>query len=110
LSHSPGSVGSLGTEIRSIENAAINSTEKIIPAIAAARGVFNFARIDRSFGIEWLQNSHQQSCSVTCTTPGLRFVLDFSPLFSNTFSIGRFSGKTSAVNSLSPASRPSTAR
>jgi len=52
LSHSPDSVGSLGTEIRSIENAATNSTEKIIPAIAAARGVFSFARTDCSFRIE----------------------------------------------------------
>jgi hypothetical protein len=41
LSHSPGSAGSLGREIRSNENAATNKAENSIPAIAAALGVFN---------------------------------------------------------------------
>jgi putative membrane protein len=47
----------------------------------------------------------QNSWSVACTAPGSRFVLRRSPLFSNTFSIGVFSGRTSAISSLSPASR-----
>jgi hypothetical protein len=51
LSHSPDSKGSLGTKIRSSENAAINRAENSIPAIAAAFGVFNLDRINLSFCI-----------------------------------------------------------
>ena len=52
----------------------------------------------------------QDSRSVTCTTPGSRVVVMGSPLFLNTFSIGVFSGRTSAISSFSPASRASAMR
>lgn len=45
--------------------------------------------------------------SVTSTTPARCLVCMPRPLFWNTFSIGRFSGRTSAISSLIPASRAS---
>src|SRR6516165_5614224 len=45
LSHSPGSNGSVGTEIRSSQKTARSNTQNKIPAIAAAFGVFQFARV-----------------------------------------------------------------
>ena len=47
---------------------------------------------------------------VTCTTSGSWVAIMSSPLFSNTFSMGMFSGKTSAINSLRPAARAMTTR
>jgi len=47
----------------------------------------------------------QRSLSVTCTMPSPRLVVGENPLRSNTRSIGIFSGRTSATNSLIPAWR-----
>ncbi len=41
VSHAPGSAACAGTEILSSTSAAISSTEKMIPAAAAARGVLS---------------------------------------------------------------------
>src|SRR6516165_5702467 len=45
LSQSPDSSGSVGTEIRSSQKTAKSRTQNRIPAIAAAFGVFQFARV-----------------------------------------------------------------
>jgi hypothetical protein len=51
------------------------------------------------------QGRSQRSLSKTCTSRDSRFVVRGNPLFSNTFSIGELSGKTSAISSWSPAAR-----
>jgi hypothetical protein len=58
----------------------------------------------------WRLGDAQRSRSVTCTTPRSCFVPRESPLFSNTFSIGILSGKTSAIRVSSPARRAIAAR
>ena len=53
---------------------------------------------------------HYAKRKVTCMTAPSRSALIARPLRSNTFSMGRFSERTSAMNSRSPASRPRVAR
>src|SRR5688572_4298816 len=49
-SHAPGSSGSAGTDWRNNQNTKRKRTEKTIPAIAAAFGVFRFARVTAESG------------------------------------------------------------
>src|SRR6516162_375616 len=51
LSHAPGSRGSSGTEFLNNNKAPRRSTENIMPAIAAALGVFRFARVRVLFSL-----------------------------------------------------------
>ena len=51
LSQSPGSSGSVGTEIRSNQNIVNSRIQNRMPAIAAAFGVLKFARVSVSSGV-----------------------------------------------------------
>jgi hypothetical protein len=51
LSQSPGSSGSVGTEIRSNQNIVKSRIQNRMPAIAAAFGVLKFARVSVSSGV-----------------------------------------------------------
>ena len=64
-----------------------NSSSRWAPTAADSRTAQKFMR--------------HASLSTRCTTRGSRFMLRTKPLFSNTFSIGMFSGRTSATNSWS---------
>src|SRR5918993_2615885 len=70
------------------------------------------ACVSRALGAPgWATRCHrgtdQESWSVTCTTSASRFVVIGSPHRLKTFSIGAFSGRTSATNCFSPALRAS---
>ena len=73
---------------------------EVMPFFSRPRAIFGNLVIGRH-----MRHIVHTSQSVTCTTWGSRLAVRPSPVFLNIFNIAVFSGNTSAISSLIPASR-----